>query len=644
MILRTAWHRTALGLGIGWSLLWSLVLWDLPFNQQLDLCLHDRLIRLTQPRTPPPAIFLVTITQTDLTDWGNTTQPAIYSTLVDRLLKGGATGVVINLLPNWVQTADHANNPIKTLIQNHSDRIVLVLPTSSATQLNPIEWRSYQYFLPTDNNGEPILPPQSILGFAEYEPEVKDPQSLQSSARQANLTGRFNYTRNPNGLLSLDSFALLSLKKFQPQKQVLHFPKTPIQIRFWGAVGTFPTLNAQAILGDRSPPLNLRNKIILVGFSDTQTPDTFAVQSPFGDIMPAVEWQANVLASLMTQSYARTIPFWLQSIITLTGSILLSGWIVWGTVPSNRIGWRYWGLPILLLSSLLLLGGGLFWQRWILPITLPALVWCATGLSVFFSLRLGRQRELISQQQCEIDRLQSVEQAAVISQAHKLIHRLASDIHDGPLQELKLIMDRLELLQMQSPQLPIDPILDQLSSLGTHLREHLSQTRAIALSITPELRDGLAHGIQTRLTQLTQSGELTLQVIQHLNPLEEPTLNSLWLEAREDIYRFFNEAIHNVICHAQPPHGIATQVIISLEQQNAHCTLSIENDGAPLDPAVFEPTPQQRQRGGYGTKLMDTIAAELPDGSLQRIPLVTGGLLLKLTWNQGFMMSRSIHT
>jgi signal transduction histidine kinase len=290
------------------------------------------------------------------------------------------------------------------------------------------------------------------------------------------------------------------------------------------------------------------------------------------------------------------------------------------------------------LSSFLLPREGQPWQHWSLTIALLGLTWCATLLSVFFYMRLRRQKNLINQQQCEIDRLQTVEQTAVISQARKLMHRLASDIHDGPLQELKLIMDRLELLQMESPQLPIDPILDQLSTLGTHLREHLSQTRAIALTITPELRDGLAQGIQTRLTQLTQSGELTLRVIQHLHPLEEPTLNSLWLEAREDIYRFFNEAIHNVILHAQPPHGTASQITVTLEQQNTHCTLTLENDGAPIDPAVFEPTPQQRQRGGYGTKLLDTIAAELPEGSLQRIPLDTGGLCVRLTWNQDFML------
>jgi signal transduction histidine kinase len=304
----------------------------------------------------------------------------------------------------------------------------------------------------------------------------------------------------------------------------------------------------------------------------------------------------------------------------------------------DRPNSRYWLFPILLLGSFGLLGAGLYWARWLLPIPLILLTWGATVFSILIAIELSLQKKLINQQQCEIDRLQTVEQTAVISQARKLMHRLASDIHDGPLQELKLIMDRLEILQMESPQLPIDPILDQLSTLGTHLRQHLSDTRAIALTITPELRDGLAQGIQTRLTQLVQSGELTLHVIQHLHPLEEPTLNSLWLEAREDIYRFLNEAIHNVILHAQPPHGTATQITVSLEQQNTLCTLTLENDGVPVDPAVFEPTPKQRQRGGYGTKLMDTIAAELPEGSLERIPLEAGGLRVQLTWKQDVML------
>lgn len=638
MTLRKTWQHTALWLGIGYSLLWSAVLSELPLIQQLDLWQHDRLIRLTSPQSPPPEIALVTISQSELNTWGQSNEPQIYSTLAHRLLDAGAAVVVLNLLPNWVQTSDHPDNPIKTLIQKYSDRVVLVLPTDRATQPHASEWRSYEYFLPTKSNGDPLFPPQSILGFAEYEPEAKQPQRYRSTARQASLTGQFTLTRNLDRTQKLDSAALLTLKKFNPKKQPLPAPPTPLQIHFWGATGTFPRIEARSVLSHPSSFPNLRNKIVIVGFSDIDNPDAFAIRSPFGELMPALEVQANLLASLLTQSYYRIIPSWLQNTLIILGSILISQWVILGKFnPHSRKHYRYWLFPPVGLGTFVLISVLLLGQGWIFPLTLPLLTWTATLLSVWISLLWGIQNDLIHQQQCELDRLQTIEQTAVISQSRKLMHRLASDIHDGPLQELKLIMDRLELLQMKFPPLPIDSLLDPLETLGIHLRQHLDQTRAIAIDITPELREGLAHGLQTQLNQLIQSRELTLRVIQNLQPIEEPALNSLWLEAREDIYRFFKEAIHNVIRHAQPPYGTATQVIVSLEQHQNQCCLIVENNGEPIELAIFEPTSQQRQRGGYGTKLLDTIAAELPKGTLQRIPLAEGGLRLQLTWEQRFI-------
>ena len=626
MLLRKTWQRTALWLGIGWSLLWSLLLSELPLIHQLDLNYLDRAIRLTHPHAPPPEIILVKIAQTDLKTWGLANEPMIYSNLANRILDAGAAVVVLNLLPNWVQTADRSNHPIATLVQSHKERLVIILPTTSATQPNPTAWRSYEYFLPA--NGEP----RSILGFAEYEPEAKQPQSYRSTARQANLSGQFNLSRNLDSSQTLDSAALLALKKFRPQ-QPRKNPQTPIQIHFWGATGTFPTLTVPSVLKSTSLP-QIRNKIVLVGFADPNHPDAFAIRSPFGELMPGVELQANLLASLLTGSEDRIVPIWLQTVFIGLGGILISQWVVFGKFNrrASRRYW-YWLYPIFGCAGFGLVGIVLCGQGWILPITLPLFTWMATMMSVFISLQLGTQQETIDQQQCEIDRLHNVEQSAVISQAHKLLHRIASNIHDGPLQELKVVMDRLELLQMNSTPADLDPILDRLADLGHHLRQQLNQTREIALEITPELREGLDIGIAHKLHHLVESGELTLRVIQHLQPLPEPNLNSLWLEAREDIYRFFGEAIANVIHHAQPPQGTATQVQVSLEQQEGKCVLSIENDGSIVDPTAFEITPYQRQRGGYGTKLMETIAVELPAGAFEKIALPEGGVRVRLTWN-----------
>lgn len=292
-----------------------------------------------------------------------------------------------------------------------------------------------------------------------------------------------------------------------------------------------------------------------------------------------------------------------------------------------------WLFHLILLGSLGILGVVMFWLEIYVPIVLPLLILVTIGLLILFAFRLNWQKNLINEQRCEIDRLHTIEQTAIISQTHKLLHRIAANIHDGPLQELKLVMDRLELLQMNYPDLDLNPILDRLEDLGNHLRQQLHQTREIALEITPDLREGLDIGIAKKLQNLVKSGELTLRVIQNLQPLAEPQLNSMWLEAREDIYRFFTEAIANVIHHAQPPQGNATQVKVRLVQHAQLCTLTIENDGEILDPSILEITTQQRQRGGYGMKLMQAIASELPNGRLEKIYLDAGGMCVQLSWN-----------
>jgi CHASE2 domain-containing sensor protein len=79
----------------------------------------------------------------------------------------------------------------------------------------------------------------------------------------------------------------------------------------------------QSILKSTSLP-QIRNKIVLVGFVDPNHPDAFAIRSPFGELMPGVELQANLLASLLTGSEDRIVPIWLQTVLIGLGGILIS--------------------------------------------------------------------------------------------------------------------------------------------------------------------------------------------------------------------------------------------------------------------------------------------------------------------------------
>ncbi|MEH1847416.1 MAG: hypothetical protein V7L25_21145 [Nostoc sp.] len=87
------------------------------------------------------------------------------------------------------------------------------------------------------------------------------------------------------------------------------------------------------------------------------------------------------------------------------------------------------------------------------------------------------------------------------------------------------------------------------------------------------------------------------------------------------------EALNNVIQHAQPPHGTATQVCISLEQQGAKCILAIANDTLIVESTICE-----RKKGGYGNKMMDVIASELPDGAWEMLAFPDGQVRAALSW------------
>lgn len=185
-------------------------------------------------------------------------------------------------------------------------------------------------------------------------------------------------------------------------------------------------------------------------------------------------------------------------------------------------------------------------------------------------------------------------------------------------------MDKIEL----ESDLDVDLILDKLTDLGQEIRNKLSNIRDLTqtMEVNPILQQGLDIGIKTTIQELVNCGKLTLKVITEIQPLQEPKLNSIWIENREEIYRFFHEALNNVIQHAQPPHGTATQVFVSLEQKGVICTLVIVNDGAILASTY------KAKKGGYGTKIMDTIADELLDGVWEISVLPNGEVRVRLSW------------
>lgn len=644
--LLNIWLIAGVGLSVVWSLVLSTLLSQLPLVGKLELRIQDTLLRLYKPSVLPKEILLVTIDRPIARPEHN-----FYADLVQGLIDKGAKVVVLNL-PNSIRRPldSRLENSLKQAIAKFSDQIVLVTYIKRRSHPLPAVLSVYHHLLPFDRQSiKPLIAPEQVHGFFESEVGVKD---LSSPARQAHLAGDFHYVEDFHRTHQVKSVAAIALEKFSSHAankallQIIENEKTPptkiaVNINFWGPAGTFPRLKISSICAAAAPlkrcsvtpthqvTRQVRHKLVLLDLPKEYL-TSLGVLSPFGDRMSVGEVQANLIASLMTNSYLKTTPQWFNHTVNALGAICLGLLVTAGIVerPTKSIRPKIWLFGGILggYTGLSLLAA---WQGSLVPLATPIVIWLGSGVLVAVCLQLAWKQHQLHQQRQAL-----AERQAVLLQARKLLHRVVTDIHDGPLQELKLVMDGIELLAIDHPTVNPNPLLDKLEAVGRELRAQLGNTRLMAekLEITPELEAGLERGMRQHLQQLVHKGELILSIRDNLHPLLEPESDSRWIDAREDIFRFFKEAIANVIYHAQPPNGFATEISVSLTQRGTQCTLLVENNAIQPAASPLESTNRRKLSGGYGTKLMATIAAELPGGHWERIPRADGGVQVRLIW------------
>ncbi len=591
------------------------------------------------------AIVVVKLQESDLV--GIKGEQAKYAALVEQLLDNDAAVVVLNLLDNWTTNfSDDLNPPLQQLVDADHDRLVLVTPTEPQTSANLTEIPTYYQLLPplVGDDIRSAYDVNKIQGFFEFDSDRTD---LTSPARMAHIDQLFYYNDPAKGQTvgSFKSAPVLALEKYRQvlSQPPITLPKWPIQIPYFRHSPflsfTYNELCPPGPTGECAdaalPQLaqTLRNKIVIVGFiaPKDNTKVVFPMRAPSGELISGAELQANTLAGLLNQSVNQIAPRWVTQTMVVMGASIISQ--LCASKFARRLTQKRHFLLFLGGSIVCVYAGAsaIFWsQQVLMPIAQPILTWLITGILIQLWLLYRLQQSVIAQQRYEIAQLKSAESGAVILQTRKLLQRIASGIHDGPLQELRLVMDKLELEVNADP----DTVVEQLSGVGIEIRNYLQNIRrmAEALKVTPELRQGLVAGIATHLQQLQQANMLTLVVTQDMQVLPEPSFNSQWLDAREDIFQFFREAVANVITHAQPPHGQATGLKVSLLADAPHCTLVIENDNGPC---ARIPDSVARQ-GGYGTKMMETVARSLPKGKWTSTMLSTGGYRVELSWAHQF--------
>ncbi|MGF1577043.1 MAG: CHASE2 domain-containing protein [Cyanophyceae cyanobacterium] len=579
-----------------------------------------------------------------------------YAALTLQLLEEAEVEVVVLNLPSSFVVPQRLGNddldaPLRQIIQQYPNR--LVLATRSSESFRQAEINIFNHFLPFSSLLlEYLIPPEDVQGVVQFQ---TDPDGI---LRQAQLSGDFRRrdSQRTQTFVFAEALALTKLKPdianrlFQAGSTVLFNPL--------GAEQRIPQIPIEEVcthapLGSCEGALNpdlrdqLRGKVVLVGFVGGY-PETFPVTTATGSQIPAVELQAQILSSLLRQEFFQNLPRSIEILIIHlvgmgTGLVLSSQSSAF--IRSSQRLLRQPGPRALRLSRpqvyIVVWGMAmgayagvgvaqfLLW-RTIWPLVLPFLTVGLTTVSTIVTMVLIHNRERLQAQQTELEQMRRAEQEAAVDQARKLLYRVATDIHDQELQELKLVMDDLEGLQWKQDQgIPIeskvyDDLLYQLEQMGRGIRNQLNDVRTLAtkLHVSPTLREGLHRGIETYLESLVVSGSLTLPIEKQLYPLQESSTGT-WIDHREDIMRFFREALANVISHVQPPKGDATFVTVKLFQSGSQCYLEVSNDGTEYAP---------NKRGGYGTKAMNTIALDLPQGSWQRIRRPDGITHVELQW------------
>jgi PAS domain S-box-containing protein len=181
----------------------------------------------------------------------------------------------------------------------------------------------------------------------------------------------------------------------------------------------------------------------------------------------------------------------------------------------------------------------------------------------------GAARDVSERDRLERDlRRQAGELAAGEERAH-----LARELHDSVTQALfsmTLVSRSVEMLLDRDP----DAARAQLSQLRDLQREALAEMRALIFELRPGNleQDGLIRALRTHTAAL--QGRIGLPVV------VESTLDErLPLPIEEVLYRISQEALHNVVKHAN-----ARQVRVEIGRIKSGVRLSIIDDGKGFDP------------------------------------------------------------
>ncbi|MDQ2689987.1 MAG: GAF domain-containing protein, partial [Chloroflexota bacterium] len=181
----------------------------------------------------------------------------------------------------------------------------------------------------------------------------------------------------------------------------------------------------------------------------------------------------------------------------------------------------------------------------------------------------GSVRDISERERLEGDlRTQAAELAASQERAH-----LARELHDSVTQALfsmGLTLRTLELLLQTDP----EAAQTKLAELRELQKDALAEMRTLIFELRPSSleSDGLVQALRTHTTAVQRRTGLTIVV-------DAEPIDRLPLATEEALYRIGQEALHNVVKHAN-----ASNATLRIAREGGNVLLSVTDDGAGFRP------------------------------------------------------------
>jgi signal transduction histidine kinase len=226
-----------------------------------------------------------------------------------------------------------------------------------------------------------------------------------------------------------------------------------------------------------------------------------------------------------------------------------------------------------------------------------------------FAGAVGLVRDVSERERLEGDlRGQAAELAASQERAH-----LARELHDSVTQALfsmGLTLRTLEILLATNP----EAAGEKLAELRELQKDALAEMRTLIFELRPSSleSDGLVQALRTHATAVQRRTGLTIVV-------DAEPIDRLPLSAEEALYRIGQEALHNIVKHAN-----ASNATLRIVHDGGRVRLSVSDDGVG-----FEPDKVPRLHFGL-------------IGMRQRVDLVGGDLRVQSRSGDGTLIEASV--